>query len=293
MWWLLLAFSCGSQPDDALGDAGRLVRSDLAQALVERNPTQVGKAARAASAWEGKDPALDRLLGDALANVLMKPEEGLKLLQARPAPEDPSWTRATLNAAVRTGTPATITAVWAQLGRPDIEAAHPVVQQFVQRARKDPALEYQVLEDLVGRCMLLDSQPQVGREVLDLPALAELVPAARALGAHGVALGRAIRRTDPDPSAGAGPWRCARRVLLETSWPEPMLRSLVIGATDGTTRVYLDIKLQAEGPWAYAASDSEAGARWLEAAQLFRDAGGGQAGEAKVHAVLGEGLAVR
>lgn len=290
MWWLLLAFSCGSKPADSLGQEGAAVRDQLAQALVARDPSVVTGAARAAAKWEGKDPALDRLMGDALANVLMKPEEGLKLLQAWPDPEDEAWRRATLDAAARTGTPDTIAAVWAQLGRAPIASQHAVVQQFVQRARKDPKLGHAVLEDVVGRCVLLDSQPHVGREVMDLPASAELVPAARALGAHGVALGRAVRRTDPDPSSGAGPWRCARRMLIETSWPEPMPRSMVIGATDGHSQVYLDIKLQAEGPWAYAASDSQAGARWLQAARLYKEAGGGQAGTAKVQEVLGSGL---
>jgi hypothetical protein len=292
LWWLL-ALSCSSAPADPLGEAGRSARDKLAQALVERVPTEVGRAARAASGWEGKDPALDRLLGDALANVLMKPAEGLALLRAHPAPEDPAWAKATLDAAMRSGTPQTITAVWAQLERPAVAAAHPVVQQVAQRARQDPTLEYGLLEDVVGRCVLLDGQPQIGRKPLDLPALAELAPAARALGAHGVVLGRAPRRSDPDPAAGAGPWHCGQRVLLETAWPVPMLRSMVIGATDGVVSVYLDIKLQDEGPWAYATNDTKAGARWLRAAQLYKDAGGGAAGSAKVRQVLGQGLGAR
>jgi hypothetical protein len=293
MWWWLLVFSCSQQTADSLGVEGQSARAELAQALVARIPAQVGPVARRASAWEGKDPALDRLLGDALANVLIKPEAGLALLQAHPAPDDPTWSEATLNAAMRTGSPTTITKVWAQLGRPAVAAGHPVVQQVVLRARRDLTLGYPVLEDVARRCELLDAQPQIGRQVLDLPALAELAPAARALGAHGVVLGRAARRSDPDPAAGAGPWNCGRRVLLEAEWPEPMLKSFVIGATDGNSAVFLDIKLQAEGPWAYAASESAAGARWIRAAGIYRDAGGGERGVAAVQLALGQGLAAR
>jgi len=256
-------------------------------------PAQVGQAARSASRWEGKDPALDRLLGDALANVLMKPEAGLTLLQAHPAPTDAAWSSATLDAAMRTGNPKTITEVWAQLDRPAIAASQAVVQQVAQRARQEPELGHTVLDDVAGRCMLLDSQPSVGRAPLDLPANPELVPAARALGAHGVALGRAARRTDPDPAAGAGPWRCGRHVLLETAWPAPMPKSLVIAAVDAGTTVFLDIKIQSEGPWVYAANNTAAGTRWLRAAQIYKEAGGGESGTAKVREVLGTGLGAR
>jgi hypothetical protein len=68
---------------------------------------------------------------------------------------------------------------------------------------------------------------------------------------------------------------------------------MVIGATDGVVSVYLDIKLQDEGPWAYATNDTKTGARWLRAAQLYKDAGGGAAGTAKVRQVLGQGLGAR
>ncbi len=292
LWWLL-ALACSSTPADPLGVEGRAARDALAQALVERDVALVGTAARVASGWEGKDPALDRLLGDALANVLMKPEEGLALLQAQPAPEDPAWARATLDAAMRTGTPKTITDVWAEIGRPPLAASHPVVQQVVQRTRRDPQLHHDLLEDVVGRCVLMGRQPKVGRSALDLPALPELLPAARALGATLVVVSRGFRRTDPDPTAGAGPWNCGRRVLLDTEWPDPMLRALAIGATDGQTVLFLDIKLQGKHPWVYAGNDAPAGARWLKAASLYRDAGGGDAGVARVRAELGMGLRAR
>jgi len=290
MFQWLLVLACTVAPADPLGDEGRAAAAALAQALVGQDPVVVAPAARAAATWEGADPGLDRLLGNALANVLMKPEQGLPLLRAHPAPGDPDWVRATLDAAMRTGNPATITAVWAELGRPALAADHPVVQQVVQRVRRDPGLHHDLLEDVTARCTLLDRQPQVGRKALDLPAMPELVAAAQALGATGVVLGRAARRSDPDPATGAGPWRCGRAVLLDTAWPEPMPRSLVIGAQDGQTSVFLDIKIEGGHPWAYAASDADIGARWLQAATLFRDAGGGEAGRARVRAALGQGL---
>ncbi len=148
----------------------------------------------------------------------------------------------------------------------------------------------ELLEDVVGRCVLLDGQPTVGRDALDLPAMPELIAAAGALGAAPVAVGRASRRTDPDPVTGAGPWRCQRRTLMDTQWPEPIPRSFVIGATDGQSRVFIDVQIQNDLPWAYAASDSAMAARWIRAASLYKDAGGGAQGVAKVRQVLGTGL---
>jgi len=289
LWWVL-ALGCSSQPADLLGAEGRIARVGLEEALVQRDPKTVAKAARTASKWEGKDPVLDRLLGDSLANVLMKPDDGLALLRANPDPADPSWGRAFMSAAMRSGTAENLAEAWAAAGRPAAEFAHPVVHQVAQRARLDPAMGPELLEDVVGRCVLLDGQPMVGRDALDLPAMPELIAAAGALGAAPVAVGRASRRTDPDPVTGAGPWRCQRRTLMDTQWPEPIPRSFVIGATDGQSRVFIDVQLQNDLPWAYAASDSAMAARWIRAASLYKDAGGGAQGVAKVRQVLGTGL---
>jgi len=289
MFWGLLALACTAAPTDPLGPDGRSARDVLAQALDGREAAVVAAAAQAASAWEGKDAALDRHLGDALANVLMRPDEGMKLLRANPVPGDAAWTQAMLDAAMRSGQPATIDAVWAELGRPAVFSSHPVLDQVVQRARQDPALHYDLMEDVTSRCSLLDRQPKVGRRQLDLPALAELIPAARALGATQVVLGRAARRSDPDPVAGHGPWSCVSGVLLETKWPESVMRSMVIGATDGNFHIYLNLKIEAGHPWVYASNDAHSGARWLKAAELMKDAGP-ERGPERVQEVLGVGL---
>ena len=70
--------------------------------------------AQQASVWEGQDARLDRMIGDALANVLMSADDGLRLLRSNPAPGDRGWREAMQGAALRTGDPVVIRSVWAE-----------------------------------------------------------------------------------------------------------------------------------------------------------------------------------
>ena len=84
---LLVCQACSAGPttDPTAPTALVEARDALAEALTTRDPGSVSTAARAASEFEGQDPALDRMLGDALANVLMRPADGIALLRAHPA----------------------------------------------------------------------------------------------------------------------------------------------------------------------------------------------------------------
>ena len=264
-WWIIwLGCHWGASPD--LGVEGRAARDALKVALVERDVGLVADAARSAGPWEGKDVSLDRLLGDALANVLMRPEEGLSLLDAHSALGDTDWERSVLDAVFRTGDIERIAASRSRLGRPAIPLEHPVVQQMVLRARSDPAVGHSALEQAVADCSLLDGQPQIGRQVIDLPGPSQLPSAATALGATHFVIGRPAWRSDPDPVTGRGPVQCATGAVISGGWPVPAPRSMVIGASDGRRAVYINLHPKGGGIWAYAASDSEAAAQWIQAA---------------------------
>lgn len=290
MFWLLLALGCACTSDHALPPDGREARGTLAQALLERDVDTITKAAQTASAWEGKDPSLDRLLGDALANVLMRPEAGLALLEANPAVGDPAWERATLNGTMRLGQAARLDALLARLGRTAIDFDHLVFGQVAVQAMSDAAITYELLEDVLADCRLLDGQPRVGRQALDLPADKHIIDAARVLGATNIVVGRPVRRTDPTPGTKGGPYHCISGLLLPARWPEAMPRSMTIGASDGETRLYLNIIMQADGPWAFAASDAMAGARWLQASIMLAALGETPDAAQQVQARFGHGL---
>ncbi len=290
MWWFLVILACTTDATDALGPEGRGARDRLAQAMVARDADTVSAAAQEASRWEGKDQQLDHLLGDALANVLMRPEAGMALLEARPNVGDAQWESAILNGAMRLGQASRLTSVDQLLGRPPVNWDHPVVGQVTVRALVNPEMTHEELQEVLADCRLLDGQPRIGRQAVDLPASDTILQAAQVLGATRLVVGRKARRTDPDPASGRGPYHCESGVLLPEQWPKPMLRSMTVGATDGQTRLYLNIKLQPEGPWAFAGSVAEAGARWASAAIFLADVQGAPDAAEQVRARFGHGM---
>ena len=285
----LLLIACGGMPSE-----GKLAAEQLNAALVRRDVAEVSAAARAADAFRGQDPALDRALGDALANVLMRPEQGLPLLKANPAPDDAAWRTALRGAAVRLGDQAEMNAAWAATGGGEISFLHAIAETATARARRDPAFDLSQLDRVNADCALLVTRPMLGRAALDAPARASLLDAVRALGATDLVLARPALPTDADPLASApGPWRCGEWTMLEgESWPVNFPpRMLVMGATDGNDSVFIEARIEDGKPWVFNTSVGAWGARWLRAADLYDDAGGGEAGAKKVREVLGSGLA--
>lgn len=274
--------------DQGLSPEAIDARAGLEAALRTRDPMAVSTAARAASAWQGRDPALDRLLGEALANVLMKPDLGLPLLESAPAPSDPAWVEATLSAALRTGSVREMTRLMHAFPVAPVDLESPVTDQVVARALRDPAVGWSALGVAVGDCALLDQQPQRGRQPIDEPASDALLAGARALGAARVIVGRAERRTDPDPLSGRGDLSCrtGRVFAGARALPTPLPRDLVLAAEDEGGVVFLNLKEGEDGfARAFGTNDVEAAERWLAAADAWT-----AGGDALVIERLGLGL---
>lgn len=286
MLTVLLVMACGIFEGSGLPDHAVDVRAQLAEALIERDPLVVGPLAEKASEWEGKDGELDRLLGDALANVLMHPQDGLRLLQSRPDPVDPSWVEAIKAASVRVGDPVVMKATWAELGERVPPFDNPVLPQLVQQLLSDPQLTSERAVGGIDGCALLDQQPSVGRKALDHRAGPGLLKVGALMGADQVVVGRPLYRSDPDPQTGRGRLQCVRKVLLEDGWPEPLSRTLTVGLRQGQRKVFIDIKGDNGEPWAYAASDQVAGGRMLRALDLMDS----EQGEEQFRALLEQGL---
>lgn len=288
MWIVALGLlGCGGLSAD-----GVRARDGLAEALREREPARVAAAAREAGAYQGRDPALDRLLGDALANVLMRPDEGLALLLANPAPQDATWVAAWLAAAIRADDPAQVSAARAAAGLDPLPLTDDPMREVLAEASawlmRHPERGADRLDQLAEACLLMDSRPRVGRQRLDMPMPPAILDGARALGAVTVAMSRPEDRSDRDPLVSDVDPRCRDVRLIEgDALPDPLPpRTMVISATDGYTRVHLDVMLRGEEPWVQSASDAQAGARWLRAAELLASGG-----EAAVRRELGTGLA--
>ena len=270
LFWL----ACSGNGLESLPAAAVVARDKLAQELTTRDPKKVSAAAKHAAQWEGQDAQIDRLIGDALANVLMNPSDGLRLLQNNPDPNNVAWESALLAAASRTGDAQLMRSAWNQVGRPSLEFEHPVKDQVSQRMRANPSLGADEMEAAISACMLLDKQPPVGRQALDHPTSPALMSVAPAVGATQVLAARPIFRTDPDPQSSRGLYQCQKKVWLGDSWPDPMPRALTLAFSDGLRDLFVDIRLDGGEPWAYAASDAAAAGRWLEAMKLWETPGG-------------------
>ena len=260
---MLFFMACTGGSGAELAPKGVEARDSLAAALVDREPSQVGPIAERASAWEGQDPQLDRLLGDALANVLMNADDGLQLLRKHPEVGNSLWEEATRSAALRTGNVEAIREVWGELGEAPIPFDNPVLSQIVQRMRADPKQgSAKAIEGLFG-CQLLDAQPAVGRKSMDHPIGPEIVDVAVALGVEQVTVGRPVYRSDPDPQSGRGDLHCQRKILLSDGWPRLITKTITIGLRDGDRTAFIDIKMVGDEPWAYATSNEVVGDRLL------------------------------
>lgn len=267
MWTWLLILACTSPSPPGLNSEGVAARDALAQALGPRDPKAVQAAVEQAVQWEGQDPALDRLLGDALANVLMHVEDGRARLEANSDPDSDAWATAFLLATARTGDVERMTATWSKLDRPAPPFSNPVTSSVVQRLKRDTLMTLEAFEQPIFDCGLMDAQPPVGRSALDTAVSTDLLKVAPWVGADRVVIGRPKSKSDTDPDQARGPIQCARKVLLET-WPNPMAKTLTVGMSSGNKRVFIDIQPMNDGPWAYATSDELAGGAWVKAMQL-------------------------
>ena len=265
MWFLFFIAACSKGTGADLPSEAIEAQTRLETALVDRVPGIVGPLAQQASVWEGQDSRLDRMIGDALANVLMSADDGLRLLRSNPAPGDRGWREAMRSAALRTGDPVVIRSVWAELGDPPAPFDNPVLGQVVQRMRANPSMgSAAALNGLFG-CQLLDAQPAVGRKSMDHPIDQTMIEVALTLGADQVALGRPAYRSDPDPQTGRGLLRCEQKMLLSDGWPAPMPKTLTLAVRQGDRTAFIDIKHDKGQPWAYATTDLLIGDRLLRA----------------------------
>lgn len=278
--WCTLACACGS----GLPEEGRQARESLREALVVREVPGVTRAVRVAERWEGRDPDLDRLLGDAVANVLMRPDEGLRLLRAHPAPEQESWREAVGGAAIRIGGPEALSAAIAEAGLPSLPAGSDVAEQVTLRARSDPSIGWPDLVEAVEGCALVDAVSGRGLQELDLPSPPTLPEAARALGAVRVVVARAARAPGARES-----WTCATGDLVPGGRiPDPLPRNLSVVATDGTLVLGVRVHPTGAGPWAYGSNDAKAAARWIAFAAALED--GMDAEDPALRSRFGRGL---
>lgn len=287
---LLLTACTPTSPDADRTQA----RDRLAQALASADLAQVSEAARAAAAFEGQDPALDRLLGDALANHLLRAADGAALLKANPAPDDPAWVAAATDAALRANDRPWLGELLAAQGH-TLNLDHAVVEQVQRLAARERDVDQATLIQAVRDCTLVDGRPSIGRRQVDLPAPATLERALRLFGATNVVVSRTQLVYSPRTNHERA-WKC------DTGWlqfgghqgiPDPLPpKGVVVAATDGVTTGYVELDLKPQGPWATVSHDPDLVARWLQAAALLAELGDDPQAEAKVLQRYGAGLAL-
>lgn len=233
-------------------------RADLEAALATRSVEAVSKAARAASVFEGQDPALDARIGDALANVLMRTTDGLELLRRRPLPEDPVWVDALMSGGLRVGSVELLDILAREAHVPRSTSPTTTVAWLGVRARKDPNLRYSDLLEAEANCRLFDGQPTRGRRTVDQPVAPGFFDALQRLGADRVVLGRAETVTDPAPSSGEGLQPCIRgRIYADAVWPSPLPKHITVAISADDHALYVSVRPENGEPWAFASLDNE------------------------------------
>ena len=250
----VMIMGCRSDPgNDEVDSARRALRA----ALVDRDQAQVTQTARAAGVHEGKDPALDRLLGDALANVLMRPSQGLKMLEENPARGDEEWETAILSAAMRTGETAVFMTILEQTSATPFIPSPDLVAWTSAQALTDPKINVHTLRDRAADCTLFDAHPTRGRRTVDQPAPADLGEVLYQLGAERVVLGRAHTATDPKPSSGRGLQPChTGRLFPGPALPKPLPRHLTVSMSVGEHRLHLSIRPEADAAWVFGSTQA-------------------------------------
>ncbi len=232
-------------------------RDRLDEAMTTRDPAQVSRAAREAGAYEGQDPTLDRLLGDALANVLMRPHEGLKILESIPARgnHDEAWATAVGSAAMRTGEQAVLSTLLARTEAPAIETSPELLSWTATRALQDPQLSIHSLRELTADCQLYDSHPSRGRRTVDQPAPHDLPQTLTKMGGDRVVLGRAETPTDPAPESGRGLQPCTTgRLFAEIEWPRPLPRHLTVSTAIAEYTLHMSVRPESGLPWVFGST---------------------------------------
>jgi len=266
-----LLCACGGKDSEM-----HAARSALADAMSTRDPVKVSQAARQAGAFEGQDATLDRLLGDALANVLMRPNEGLVLLENHPARsiKDDAWVTAIGSAAMRTGELAVLTTMLARAGTPIFDASPELLSWTATRALRDPQLNIHSLRELAADCQLFDAHPSRGRRTVDQPAPLDFPQVLQRMGADRVVLGRAETPTDPAPQSGRGLQPCQTgRLFAETAWPQPLPRHLTLSAAVDQHTLHVSVRPESGAPWVFASQRNDVAGEVVAEARRVSEGG--------------------
>jgi hypothetical protein len=219
---------------------------------------------------------LDGLLGDAVANVLMRPEQGWPLLVAAREVGGPAWEAAALGATLRAPQGSLEPDIPALLDRSVAEQG--VRAEVRAAALVDPSLGWETLEGAVADCGLIDAAPARGKQLLEGPVPRDLPRVARQLGAERVVLARPQTPQDASQPLGSQPWRCkTHRLLRDEEIPERIARNILIAVEPGAEArteglgVYLWVVAGEDGPLALAGSDGS----WISAWRAAADGGAG------------------
>ncbi|MDP2314713.1 MAG: hypothetical protein Q8P41_17550 [Pseudomonadota bacterium] len=191
-------------------------------------------------------------------------------------------------------------AAWQAAHGEPLDLDHPAAQALALRAPRDPSITTASLADTVAVARFLEQAPIVRTQSLDL-SFARMADLGAALDALAVppalfAIGRSESLGDRDPylPGAALPWKGGRIVgwarlpgePATAGTPGPLeafgatldanapAKLVTIGVSDASGDVYLNVERREDAWWVVAASNADAGARLVLAAESVRDYGG-------------------
>ena len=279
--FLGLLIACSSGPSaEAIRDAATAYRHSPSRDHLD----QLAKVTHEGLAAGPRDEERQILLGDAAANLLLRPDLGLPLLEQhkRAAPD------AYLDALLHAHALDRLASEHALLLDAPLDVAHPVAQAVASQAARSSSVGWRDLRDALEAARLVEAGLSWVRQELDRPveSHAELAAAAAVLGGEDpVAIAAARTRTpdDPDPLLTPGVVPCFgdRRRVVAYSRDGSDARA-VGAALDAERSPRVNGLVAALGPplsietrhrggvaWAFAASDAARAVAWIEASEAL------------------------
>lgn len=235
---------------------------------------------------------LDVALGDALSNVLLRPDLGLPRLERRKQSLDGEGVDAWLSALARSGEPVAFTEAVHQVSGERIDPDHPTLEVLLHQASLHPQVDWLAVRDGMRAARLVEEVDLGTRRPLDRPvesagaaleALELLLPGWQIEAVSS----RSALPGDPNPTLTPGAVPAARgsRWVLGYAGPGQDLRApgatldlehpahTVVLAARATSPQGRELVLGLEGRyqehtlWTWAATDPERAVLWLDATE--------------------------
>jgi hypothetical protein len=283
----------GQAEADAIATAVAAWRANPGEDLLPA----VQQACERGLAVENPSPALDVTLGDALANVMLRPDLGVPRLEKHVATLDAPGRERWLDAVLRSGDLKRFAAEHERWMGAAIDVDHSTAIAYASQAAQDGTVSWRGLPDAVAQARLIEESLALSRRTFDRPTTSiGAMYEALSIILEGWTIEAAAARTDfpddPDPMLVKGQFQAAdgrRRMIAfarstvpaEVKVPgqsvdenrPPRVVTLAAACTSpgGGGRIFLGAEMDFRngGPWIFKTNDPIRQEYWIQAGEAL------------------------